>query len=130
MKQNDDNDRVATVPALRPRIAALGSADERATWADRLAVASSRVDWFESLANLVVELRSGRFHALFIPADVAAVRGLLHLSEAVPVVVASANLWSTLGDARYKGAALVGPTDDLLVAIQHAIKRHRDGAAK
>ncbi len=128
MKQNDDNDRVATVPALRPRVAAVGSTDERTTWADRLAVASSRVDWFESLADLVVELRSGRFHGLFIPTDVAAVRGLLHLSEPAPVVVASANLWSTLGDARYKGAALVGPTDDLSVAFQLAIKRHRDRA--
>ncbi len=130
MKQNDDDDRVATVPALRPRIAAVGTSEERARWGDRLAVAASRTDWFESLANLVVELRSGRFHALFIPTDLIAVRGLLRLSEAAPVVVASANLWSTLGDARYKGAALLGPTDDLSVAIQLAIKRHREAAGK
>ena len=119
-----DEDKVPTLPALKPRIAVVGSAEEHAVWRERLAVATSMAQWRETLAEHVVALRTGRLQALFVPSDEVAVRGLRLLSQAVPVVVASSHLWSILGDARYASAALVREGDDLGAALSLAFHRH------
>ncbi|NOU28701.1 MAG: hypothetical protein HOO96_12410 [Polyangiaceae bacterium] len=85
-------------------------------------MATSMAQWRGSLAAHIVDLRTGRLQALFIPSDPGAARGLRLLSEPVPVVVASVHLWSIAGDARYPSCVLLA--DDLAAALSLAFHRH------
>lgn len=51
-------------------------------------------------------------------------RGLCLLSQAVPVVVATAHLWDILCAERYDSSAFVDAHDDFAVALAVAFQRH------
>ncbi len=100
-------------PSVELRVVAVGDDADHLRWHGALEGAAEVVEWRGTLAETLVDLRTERFHLLFIASDMRATMALMLLSNPPPVVLGSGRQWEALENCLPPCIALAHRDTDL-----------------